>query len=238
LVDVADIGEEISAVLDPSTKFHNYGLSIGDTPMRNLLLLSTTAAIFLLGAGAASAQNMNRNETRVRVLAAEQNTPVEKITPAEKTAPAEKIAPVLKSGQREAPKTTGQAAPSAPEADKKQVKSQTMEKGAPVAAAKDTPNEHSRSTTGQGAAAASDKLSDEQHTKITAILRQHKVAPAQLKVSVSVGTRVPDSVHFYPLPQEVYVIYPEWRGYNYIMVGDEIIVLDPRTHEIVAILQA
>ena len=52
------------------------------------------------------------------------------------------------------------------------------------------------------------------------------------------GTRVPRNVHFYPLPRQVYVIYPEWRGYNYIMVGDEIIVLDPRTHEIVAILQA
>ena len=52
------------------------------------------------------------------------------------------------------------------------------------------------------------------------------------------GTRVPDSVHFYPLPREVFVIYPEWRGYDYILVGDEILVIDPRTHEIVAILDA
>jgi hypothetical protein len=55
---------------------------------------------------------------------------------------------------------------------------------------------------------------------------------------VRVGTRVPDSVHFYPLPDEVYVIYPEWRGYDYIMVGDEIVVIDPRSHEIVAVLEA
>ncbi len=64
------------------------------------------------------------------------------------------------------------------------------------------------------------------------------MAPAQLTVSVRVGTRVPDSVRFYPLPQEVFVIYPAWRGYDYILVGNEILVIDPRTHEIVAIIEA
>jgi hypothetical protein len=99
--------------------------------------------------------------------------------------------------------------------------------------------ENSRSsTTGQGAAAGSAKLSSEQRTKITAVIRQHKVQPTHLNVSVRVGTRVPDSVHFYPLPTEVVDIYPEWRGYDYILVGDQIIVLDPGSHEIVAILDA
>ncbi len=64
------------------------------------------------------------------------------------------------------------------------------------------------------------------------------MAPEHLNVAASVGTRVPDSVHFYPLPQEVFVIYPEWRGYEYIVVGDEVLVIDPRSHEIVAILEA
>ena len=98
--------------------------------------------------------------------------------------------------------------------------------------------EQNRATTGQGAAAGSAKLSTEQRTKISAVIKQQKVAPAQLTVSVRVGTRVPDSVRFYPLPQEVFVIYPEWRGYDYILVGNEILVIDPRTHEIVAILEA
>jgi Protein of unknown function (DUF1236) len=96
----------------------------------------------------------------------------------------------------------------------------------------------SQSTTGQGAAAGSAKLSTEQRTKITTIIKQKKVEPAHLTVSISVGTRVPDSVHFYPLPTEVIVIYPEWRGYDYILVGDQILVVDPRTHQIVAILEA
>src|ERR1039458_5755379 len=99
-------------------------------------------------------------------------------------------------------------------------------------------DESKKSTTGQGAAAVSAKLSTEQRSKITTIIRSHKVEPAKLNVTVSVGTRVPDSVHFYPLPAEVFVVYPEWRGYDYILVGDEILVIDPRTHQIVAIIEA
>jgi hypothetical protein len=94
-----------------------------------------------------------------------------------------------------------------------------------------------RSTTGQGAAGAA-KLSTEQRTKITSVIRQHKVEPAHLDVSIAVGVRVPERVHLYPLPVEVVEVYPEWRGYDYIQVGDEIVVINPRTHEIVAILEA
>ena len=77
--------------------------------------------------------------------------------------------------------------------------------------------------------------------KITTIIKQQKVErvePSKLNISISVGARVPTSVRFYPLPSEVFVIYPEWRGYDYILVGDEILVINPRTHEIVAILDA
>jgi hypothetical protein len=93
------------------------------------------------------------------------------------------------------------------------------------------------STTGQGAAGSA-KLSTEQRTKITTIFKQKRVEPAHLNITIRVGTRVPDSVRFYPVPEEVVVIYPEWRGYDYIMVGNDILVIDRRTHEIVAILEA
>ena len=93
-------------------------------------------------------------------------------------------------------------------------------------------------TTGQGAAAGLARLSTEQRTKITSIIRQHKVEPTKLTVSVSVGTRLPESVRLYPLPAQVIEVYPEWRGLEYILVGNQIAVIDPRTHEIVAILEA
>ena len=123
------------------------------------------------------------------------------------------------------------------------VKAKANEKASENAGAKESAPASAKpagtgATTGQGAAAGSAKLTTEQHAKITTIFKQHKVEPAHLNVSVSIGTRVPDSVHFYPLPVEVIVVYPEWRGYDYILVGDQILVIDPRSHEIVAVLDA
>jgi hypothetical protein len=55
--------------------------------------------------------------------------------------------------------------------------------------------------------------------------------------SISVGTRVPrEGVTFTTLPTEVVSIYPQWRGYKFIVVHDEIIVIDPNTYEIVEII--
>ncbi len=92
-------------------------------------------------------------------------------------------------------------------------------------------------TTGQAGAAA--KLSTEQRTRITTVIRDQHVQPlTSVNFSIAVGTRVPRDVRFYPLPREVVTIYPEWRGYEFILVNNQIIVIDPRTFEIVAILEA
>ena len=45
-------------------------------------------------------------------------------------------------------------------------------------------------------------------------------------------------MNVYPLPVQVIEVYPEWRGFSYILVGDQIVIISPRTHEIVAILDA
>jgi len=56
---------------------------------------------------------------------------------------------------------------------------------------------------------------------------------------VTVGTRVPHGrVSLRPLPGEVVTIHPEWRGYEFFLVGDQIVVVDPRTLEIVDVLPA
>lgn len=92
-------------------------------------------------------------------------------------------------------------------------------------------------TTGQAGAGA--KLSSEQRTKITSIIHGQHVAPVNnVNFPVSVGTRVPGGIGFHPLPAEIVTIYPEWRGYEYFLVRDEIVVVDPRTLEIVDVLPA
>jgi Protein of unknown function (DUF1236) len=92
-------------------------------------------------------------------------------------------------------------------------------------------------TTGQAGAGA--KLSTEQRTRITTVIRDQHVAPVtNVNFSISIGTRVPRDVSFRPLPAEIVNIYPDWRGYEFILVRDQIIVVDPRTFEIVAVLDA
>lgn len=92
-------------------------------------------------------------------------------------------------------------------------------------------------TTGQASAGA--KLSTEQRTKITSVIREQRVQPeTNVNFSISVGTRVPKSVHFHPLPTDIVTIYPDWRGYQFFLVRDQIVVVNPRTLEIVAVLEA
>jgi hypothetical protein len=92
-------------------------------------------------------------------------------------------------------------------------------------------------TTGQAGANA--KLSTEQRTKITTVIRDQHIAPVtNVNFAVSVGTRVPREIGFHPLPTEIVTIYPEWRGYEFFLVRDEIVVVDPRTLEIVDVLPA
>jgi hypothetical protein len=222
--------------------------------VRKTKLLSSVAIALLLSAGAASAQGMSKE-------------PPERAPAAQQKAPAEKVAPPIKGDERKSPQTSGQAASdskagkahettgqspksespdrtgamdkdkSGPANAKPDVRSRSEQSGSSSKSSQSTA-EQNRSTTGQGAAASSAKLTSEQRTKITSIIKQHKVEPTRLSVSVSVGTRIPASVHLYPLPVEVVEVYPEWRGFDYILVGDEIVVINPRTHDIVAIIEA
>jgi len=92
-------------------------------------------------------------------------------------------------------------------------------------------------TTGQAGGGA--KLSTEQRTKITTVIKEQHVQPVtNVNFSISVGTRVPrgSGVTFHPLPAEIVTVYPQWRGYEYILVRDQILVIDPRTGEIVDVI--
>jgi hypothetical protein len=198
-----------------------------EASVRKTKLLSTIAMALLLGAGAASAQGMSKE-------------PPERAPAAQQKAPAEKMAPSIKADDHKSPQTTGQSPKS--EAPDKAGAIDKDKSSAPGTSDMRSKSEQSggssKSTTGQGAASGSAKLSTEQRTKITTIFKQHKVEPTKLNVSVSVGTRIPASVHLYPIPVQVVEVYPEWRDFDYILVGDQIVVVNPRTHEIVAILEA
>ncbi len=53
-----------------------------------------------------------------------------------------------------------------------------------------------------------------------------------------VGGTIPGTVHLYVLPVSITEYVPEYRDYEYILVGDEILIIDPRTLSIVAVIAA
>lgn len=150
----------------------------------------------------------------------------------------EKMAPGAKrSAQDSAPGQKGKMNAETRDSGKmdKDMKAEDGAKGRTAAESKT--GEKSNATTGQ--AAAGGKLSTEQRTKITSVIRERHIQPqTNINFSVSVGTRVPRDVRFYPLPTEIVTVYPDWRGYEFFLVNDQIIVVNPRTMEIVALLDA
>ena len=229
-------------------------------PVRKAKLLSTVAFALLFGAGAASAQGMSK-DTPERAPAAQQSAPAEKVAPSMKNGETGKAKETtgqatsdkLDKAPDKSKETTGQT-PKSEKSDMGQrtpggtpqesspanggVKNKSNTDNSPAASpSTKSSSEENRATTGQGAAGSA-KLTTEQRTKISTVIKSQKVERVNLNVSVSVGTRIPTSVHVHTLPQEVIVIYPEWRGYDYILVGEQIVIISPRTHEIVAIIEA
>jgi len=50
--------------------------------------------------------------------------------------------------------------------------------------------------------------------------------------------RIPHSVQLFALPADIVSLVPAFRDYEYILVGDEIVIVDPATYEIVDVIPA
>lgn len=224
--------------------------------MTNRFLVSVAAIALIAGASAANAQGgMNREgggAATQQSASPSSGSSTGGATTQKSTEPSGPSG--MKSTQSEQQKTPGaakgkQAEENAPGQKSKSMSSENEPKGA----AKDMKaegregrdanttqrtDERSQTTTGQAGAAA--KLSTEQRTQITTVIRNEHVTPVtNVDFQISLGTRVPrERISLRPLPAQVITIYPQWRGYEFFLVRDQIIVVDPRTLEIVAVLPA
>jgi Protein of unknown function (DUF1236) len=102
----------------------------------------------------------------------------------------------------------------------------------------ETKGAETRTQTTVGQAGAGAKLSTEQRTRISTIIRdQHVQAVGNVDFEIRPGVRITrDRVSLRPLPSDVVTIYPEWRGYEFFLVNNRIVVVDPRTLEIVDVI--
>ena len=102
-------------------------------------------------------------------------------------------------------------------------------------------------TTGQGAATSTQaggavNLTSEQKTQIRTTVLQGSNVPrverSSVNFNISVGTVVPrsGSVRIVEVPDTIVRIHPQWRGYRYFVVDEEIIIVEPSSYKIVAVL--
>jgi hypothetical protein len=93
-------------------------------------------------------------------------------------------------------------------------------------------------TTGNAATTANVAPPTEKRTQITTAIRQEKVEEVRnVSFNISIGVAVPATVRVHPVPARVIGIYPEWRGYDFILVNGRYVILPPQTREIVYVIE-
>jgi hypothetical protein len=220
--------------------------------MRNTLLVTVAATALIAGAGLASAQGTGETREAPGAATHEPKAPGGKMdqqpngapqkSPAPNAQAPMKPAPTAQAPAKETPAPTAQAPMKEKPAETAQAPSvaKPPEHGG-NAQTSEPPNSRmapgtARDETKSGPPAA---LSSEQHAKIRDTLRVEKSERlASVPFSTKVGEAIPGTVHLYVLPVSILEYAPQYRGYEYILVGDDILIVDPRTHRIVAVIAA
>jgi hypothetical protein len=188
------------------------------------------------GSGSAPAEKMDRGSPREGQKATPQREG-QKATPereGQKATPqqeGQKATP-QREGQKATPEREGQKA--TPEREGQ--KAPPEQEGQKAAPQREGATQEGR-TGGAGA-----ELSTEQRTQVRQTILQSgnvpRVSRSEVNINISVGTVVPRSVRLVSLPERIVTIRPAWRGFLYFVVEDEIIVVEPGSLKIVAVISA
>jgi cytoskeletal protein RodZ len=84
---------------------------------------------------------------------------------------------------------------------------------------------------------ASININDQQRTRVTESIGRLNVQPVNnVNFSLTVGTAVPRDIRLQTLPADVVEVVPQYRGYSFFVVRDEIVIVEPSTYQIVTVL--
>jgi hypothetical protein len=236
--------------------------------MKNTLRITASVAALVAGIGLASGQGLKEHQDAPTAAPSEQKAPQgdssqqkstlpqknEKMKPAptaqapgtvkpaptaqteEKTKPAPtaqteektKPAPTAQTQEKTKPAPTAQA-PATADSDRQKVGQSPTQGTAPNAAAQQKGSTANASAT----------MTTEQNVKFRDTLRAEKTERLTgVQFSISIGDEVPATVRFHRLPARIVEYAPQYRDFDYILVGDDILILDPRSHRIVAVISA
>ncbi|WP_457105598.1 DUF1236 domain-containing protein, partial [Methylobacterium sp. P5_C11] len=83
------------------------------------------------------------------------------------------------------------------------------------------------------------RLDTRQRTEFRSSITRLGVSPLRdVAFGLAVGTAIPRSVTLHRLPPAIVSIVPEYEGYEFILVRDDIVIIDPDTYEIVDVIPA
>jgi hypothetical protein len=100
------------------------------------------------------------------------------------------------------------------------------------AAPQQTPAEDSLQPGGYSAG-----LTDEQKSKIrSTVFTSNAPRVTNAKFPLNIGTVVPRSVRLTAVPAPLVEIHPAWRDHMYFVVKNELVIVDPETKKIVAVV--
>jgi hypothetical protein len=208
--------------------------------MKNKFLAATAAAALIVAAGAAQSQTATDTQGGDRKATGQQTQgPEPKKAQGAQSAPKTAPSTAEKKVGTDGAKRQTTENPQGPEPKKAQTTQGRT--NAPVADKKAGADGANRTTSTEGTQGPKE-LNDEQRTKISSSMRSHKnlhrVDRTKINFTVNVGTVVPRSVNLAPLPAPIVSVVPAYRGYLYVVVGNDLLIIHPRTHEIVAVLPA
>jgi Protein of unknown function (DUF1236) len=217
--------------------------------MKNTLLITASVAALVAGIGLASAQAVNERRDAPAAAASEQKAPEGQADHQKSTLPAktEKLKPAPTA---QAPEKTKPAAATAqaPEKEKSIPTAQVPEKTdsdhrtvgqSPSQSAAPGPAAQKGSAQKGSESFAAVPMSTEQTVRFRETLKGEKAERLTgVQFSIAIGEEVPRSVHFHRLPARIVEYAPQYRDFDYILVGDDILIVDPSTHRIVAVISA
>jgi Protein of unknown function (DUF1236) len=230
--------------------------------MRNSLLAAITSAGLVAGtlavsaqgtqspgSGSAPAEKMDRGGPgEERGTSRQEDQRASPQREGQKATPEGQKASPQREGQKATPEREGQKAPQregqkAPQQEgQKAAPQQEGQKAAPQGEGqKASPQREGAAKEGKTGGAGAE-LSTQQRTEVRQTILQSgnvpRVSRSEVNININVGTVVPRSVRLVSIPETIVRIRPAWRGFLYFVVDDEIIVVEPGSLKIVAVISA
>jgi hypothetical protein len=109
--------------------------------------------------------------------------------------------------------------------------------GAAIAQAPDQSQKREESARVQDAGQPpSADINDDQRKQIVNQLRNERTATRTSNVKVNIGQRLPSGIQPHRVPADIVRIVPQYRDYDYTLVDNRVVLVDPRRREVVDIL--